>query len=952
MKKFVDRHIGPSVEEVSSMLKFLGEKNLEDIISKGVPREVLNTQSLNLPVSLTESELIAYTRKQAAKNKTFKNYIGQGFYECLSLSVTNRNIIKNPVWYTAYTPYQAELAQGRLEALLNFQTMVCDLTGMDLSNASLLDESTACAEAMFMALNNTESQSKTFFVNDNIWDQTLSVLKTRAEALDIQIQRGSLLNDKIEDVFAVFLQYPFADGSIPDLKNILQQLKQKNIPIIVSTDLLACCLIEPLSADIVVGSTGRLGMPLLYGGPHSAFLAVKKQYANQIPGRIVGVSKDRDHNPALRLALQTREQHIRRERATSNICTSQVLPAVLSSMYAVYHGPEGLRSIAREIHKQVLYLYENLKFCPLINHTFFDTLSFQLNSDQKKKIKKLSEAKGINLGYSRGNQVNISVGEGRTLSDMNELIELFKQVFVSSKQTAKKAEGVPKHLARKSLFMTHPVFNNYHSETKLIRYIHYLQDKDLTLAHSMIPLGSCTMKLNATTELQPMTWKGFSDIHPFAPLDQVKGSLEIFKELEDFLCEITGFSKISLQPNAGSQGEYAGLIIFRKYHQSIGEGGRNVCLIPSSAHGTNPASARMAGLKVVTVRCNAEGGIDWNDLQQKAEAHSKNLSCLMLTYPSTCGVFEENISRISSIIHKHGGLVYFDGANMNALTGLCRPALLGVDAGHLNLHKTFCIPHGGGGPGVGPVGVVKKLEKFLPSHPFFENSPFTISSAPYGNAGVLSISWAYIRMMGFEGLKKASQTAILNANYIKKRLEPYYRILFTGLNQQVAHECIVDLRKFKYSAEVDVVDVAKRLMDYGFHSPTMSWPVPGTLMIEPTESEDKAELDRFCEALISIRKEIEEIEGDKVDKKNNLLKNAPHTIQDLCKDHWNFPYTKHRACFPLPYLKQKKFWPSVARIQEAYGDIHLFCSCPPVEDSSSDTSSTVYTVVPQTSSSL
>lgn len=932
MKKFIDRHMGPSSEEVSFMLKFLELESLEGLISKGVPKEVLNTQKLNLPLPLTESELIHYTREKAAKNKTFKNYIGQGYYECLPLGVTNRNIIKNPVWYTAYTPYQAELAQGRLEALLNFQTMICDLTGMDISNASLLDESTACAEAMFMAFNNTAFESKTLFVNNNMWDQTLAVLKTRAKPLGIQIQKGSLLEDEIKNVFAVFLQYPCADGSIPDLKNILQKLKEKNIPILVSVDLLAYCLIEPLKeADIVVGSTGRLGMPLMYGGPHASFLAVKKEYANQIPGRIVGVSKDREENPALRLALQTREQHIRRERATSNICTSQVLPAVLSSMYAVYHGPEGLKSIAQEIHKQALYLYENLKSLPIINHTFFDTLTFQLNSEQKKKIKTLSEENGINLGYASENLVNVSIGEGRNRKDMDELIEIFKQAAPKGKET--KAIGIPK--LRKSSFLNHPVFHKYHSETKLIRYIHHLQNKDLTLAHSMIPLGSCTMKLNATTELQPMTWRAFSDIHPFAPLNQVEGSLEIFKELEDFLCEITGFSKISLQPHAGSQGEYAGLIIFRKYHESIGEKERDVCLIPSSAHGTNPASARMAGLKVVTVRCNSQGGIDWEDLCQKVETNSKKLSCLMLTYPSTCGVFEENIPQICQLIHKHGGLVYFDGANMNALTGLCQPALLGVDAGHLNLHKTFCIPHGGGGPGVGPIGVVKKLEKFLPSHPFFEKNKedvFTISSAPYGNAGVLSISWAYIRMMGFDGLKKASQIAILNANYIKKKLEPCYRILFTGLNHQVAHECIIDLRKFKYSAEIDVVDVAKRLMDYGFHSPTMSWPVPGTLMIEPTESEDKEELDRFCSALISIREEISEIEKKQVGKKNNLLKNAPHTVQDLCKEEWDFPYSKKRACFPLSYLRQKKFWVPVSRIQEAYGDIHLFCSCPPADE--------------------
>ncbi len=934
MKKFVDRHIGPSEEEISSMLKFLSVKNLDHLISKGMPQEVLNTSHLSLPPALTESELIHHTRKQALKNKTFKNYIGQGYYECLPLAVTNRNIIKNPVWYTAYTPYQAELAQGRLEALLNFQTMICDLTGMDISNASLLDESTACAEAMLMTLNHSNSQSRTFFVNDNVWSHTLSVLKTRASALDVQIQKGSLLKDKIENVFAVFLQYPFADGSVPELKNILQTLKQKNIPIIVSVDLLACCLIEPLkSVDVVVGSTGRLGLPLMYGGPQASFLAVRKEHTHQIPGRIVGVSKDRDGGPALRLALQTREQHIRRERAVSNICTSQVLPAVLSSMYAVYHGPEGLKSIAGEIHNQVLYLYDHLKSLPLINHTFFDTLTFQLNCDQKNKIQSLSEEQGINLGYPSKNHVSVSVGEGRNKKDMDELIDIFKQVFSSSKKEVKEASGIPKPLIRKSSFLKHPVFNSFHSETKLVRYIHHLQNKDLTLTHSMIPLGSCTMKLNATTELQPMTWKPFADIHPFAPLNQARGSLEIFRELEEFLCEITGFSKISLQPNAGSQGEYAGLIIFRKYHQSIGEGGRNICLIPSSAHGTNPASAKMAGLKTVSVRCNAQGGVEWEDLKQKTEEHSEKLSCLMLTYPSTCGVFEENISRMNRLIHEHGGLVYFDGANMNALTGLCRPALLGMDAGHLNLHKTFCIPHGGGGPGAGPIGVVKKLEPFMPSHPFLQKDKnagdvFTISSTPYGNAGVLSISWAYIRMMGFEGLKRASQTAILNANYIKKKLEPHYRILFTGLNHQTAHECIVDLRKFKYSAEVDVVDAAKRLMDYGFHSPTMSWPVPGTLMIEPTESEDKEEMDRFCEALISIRKEIEEIEKGEADKKNNLLKNAPHTIRDLCQEKWNFPYSKKRACFPLPYLQKKKFWTPVSRIQEAYGDIHLFCSCP------------------------
>ena len=938
---FAQRHLGPNEEEISLMLKTLGVSSLDKFVQNGLPPRIANVQKLNLPSALTENQLIQLTRKKAGQNQVFKNYIGQGFFENLPLNAANRNIIKNPCWYTAYTPYQAEIAQGRLTALINFQTLICELTGMELANASLLDESSSAGEALSMAWNISPLQNKKkVFMDSNIWPQTRAVLKTRAESLGVSLEEGPLFKKPTpENVYAVFFQYPSADGSIPSFHSVIKKLKDKKIIIITAVDLLANCLIQPpgeWGADIVVGSAGRLGLPLFYGGPHPAFLATKKEFSRNIPGRIVGVSKDRHGNSALRLSLQTREQHIRRERATSNICTSQVLPAVLTSMYAVYHGPKGLKHIAQTIHHQTLYLYKNLKTLkiPILNTSFFDTLTIPMNSHQSQKIKQLTEKQNINLGYSKNHHVHISIGEGRHQEDMEELIDIFRQWkkessltnSSSDKPKDSKQPGLPSSLLRKTLFLQQDVFNKYHSENQLIRYIHHLQNKDLTLTHSMIPLGSCTMKLNATAELMPLTWKGFAEVHPFAPQNQIQGFLEIFQELEKFLCEITGFSAFSLQPNAGSQGEYAGLLIFKKYHTQKGEEKRNICLIPESAHGTNPASAKMAGLKTVSIRCNSQGHFDQEDLKNKVKQHSQNLSCFMLTYPSTCGVFESHIPEICQLIHQHGGFVYFDGANMNALTGLCRPADLGMDAGHLNLHKTFCIPHGGGGPGAGPIGVTEKLKPFLPSHPFFnKESKLTLTSAPFGNAGVLSIPWSYIRMMGFEGLKKASQIAILNANYIKKKLEPYYKILFTGLNQQVAHECLVDFRKFKYSADITVADVAKRLMDYGFHAPTMSWPIPGTLMIEPTESEDKEEIDRFCSALIEIKKEIEEIEKGQADKKNNLLKNAPHVLADLVEEKWTYPYTRQRACYPLPYLKENKFWPSVSRVEEAYGDIHLSC---------------------------
>ena len=966
-RSFMHRHLGPNEKEISSMLQTLGEKNLESFIANTIPQEILNVKEMNLPSPLTESRLIEHIRGKANKNKTFKNYIGQGYFECLPLAVTNRNIIKNPGWYTSYTPYQAELAQGRLAALLNFQTMVCDLTGMDRANASLLDEASACAEAMSMALNihtaneNAGNNKPCLLVDENTWRQTLSVLKTRADSLGVQIKKISLKKNQPEDIikaagqaFALFFQHPFADGSLLDLSRIIKALKKKNILILAATDLLANCLIKPpgeLGADIVIGSAGRLGMPLMYGGPHAAFLAAKKEFSSFIPGRIVGVSKDSKGKKALRLALQTREQHIRRERATSNICTSQVLPAVLNSMYAVYHGPEGLKNTASSIHQQTKYLYKNLKQLNMniLNASFFDTISIQLQSQQIQQIKTLSEKHRINLGYHHDNIINISIGEGRQKEDMDELINIFKvslrscshheppgavkkgesfQTNTAGQKTAQdRSIGIPESLKRTSSFLQHPVFNSFHSETKITRYIHHLQNKDLSLIHSMIPLGSCTMKLNAVTELQPMTWKPFADIHPFAPLDQVQGSLEIFQELEEFLCTITGFYAFSLQPNAGSQGEYAGLLVFRKYHKHIGQENRNVCLIPASAHGTNPASAKMAGLKIVIVKCDSSGGVDKKDLKEKVEKYSQQLSCLMLTYPSTCGLFETHVADMNKLIHQHGGFVYFDGANMNALTGQSLPANLGFDAGHLNLHKTFCIPHGGGGPGSGPLGVSKQLKPFLPSHPLTNKNSLSVSATPYGNPGVLSIPWAYIRMMGHKGLKNASAVAILNANYIAHRLKTHYKILYTGKNNRSAHECIVDCRKFKYSCGIEVTDIAKRLMDYGFHSPTMSWPVPGTLMIEPTESEDKQELDRFCSAMIEIRKEIAEVEQKKQTTENNSLKNSPHTIQDLMLEKWSFPYSKQKAFFPLEYLYKRKFWPPVSRIDEAYGDRNLFCSC-------------------------
>ena len=925
------------------MLKTLGAKNLDEFVSKAAPPEIFNIKGkLSLPDPVSEHQLIQILRKRAAQNNTFKNYIGQGFYESVPINPVKRHILKNPDWYTAYTPYQSELAQGRLEALLNFQTMVSDLTGMDLSNASLLDEASACVEAMVLAFNAAGEGKNTLFVEEKIWSSSLNTLKTRAQALSIEIQTGSLLKDEISDkTFAVLFQYPFSDGSVENLKARIQKLKKRGILVIVSADLLAHSLIEPLPADIAIGSAGRFGLPLMYGGPHPAFLAAKKELARNIPGRLVGVSKDKYERSALRLALQTREQHIRRERATSNICTAQVLPAVMASMYAVYHGAKGLKEIASTIHQNTLYLYEGLKNLniEILNQTFFDTLTLKIPPEQKEKIKKRCYEKEINLYFS--DVIQIAVGEGRNKEDMDELLSIFSLTpqppFPShgeggrrasfSKGGAESAIGISRELCRKSPFLEHPVFKEHQSETRLLRYIYALKNKDLTLSHSMIPLGSCTMKLNAAVELQSMTWKGFCEVHPLAPKDQAQGSLKIFKELEEFLCEITGFSAFSLEPSSGAQGEYLSLLIFRKYHEHKGEKGRDICLIPASAHGTNPASAKAAGLKIVTVPCDKKGCIDSDQLKNLVQKHSKNLSCLMMTYPSTCGVFEEDVLKINALIHEHGGLVYFDGANMNALTGLCRPALMGFDAGHLNLHKTFCIPHGGGGPGSGPLGVSEKLKDFLGS--------FSIGSTSIGNAGVLIIPWAYIQLMGSEGLKKASQTAILNANYIREKLKPHYRILYTGSNGGSAHECIVDLRKFKYSHNIDVVDVAKRLMDYGFHAPTMSWPVPGTLMIEPTESEDKQELDRFISAMIEIKKEIEEI-SPKENPQNNVLKNAPHTIYDLTLEKWPFPYSKKKACFPLSYLEKKKFWPPVSRVKDAYGDIHLFCSCPPIDDGLSE----------------
>jgi len=937
---FVNRHIGPTNADIESMLKTVGLKNLDELIQKTIPQNIHFTKDLDLPLGMEEHEVLAYAWSLAQKNKIFKNFIGLGYYGTVTPNVILRNILENPGWYTAYTPYQPEISQGRLEALINFQTMVADLTGMEMSNASLLDEGTAAAEAMAMAHTLTRQKKNTFFVQKNVFPQTLEVIQTRALPLGIDVKVGDFEECPWNEAFAVFVQYPGADGRVEDFSKWSEKIHAEKGFMIASTDLMALTIYKPpgeMGADIAVGSSQRFGVPMGFGGPHAAFLATKESYARSMPGRIVGVTKDSRGKACYRLTLQTREQHIRREKATSNICTAQVLLAVMAGMYAVYHGPQGLKNIALRIKGLCKSAEDGLRKAGFkVTEATFDTLRLDLTKEQVAQIKKSAVEKSVNFFYPSETSVQFSFDETSSAQDL----ELILKIVAGDK--AGKVDGKPATeadlgpLARKSEYLTHPVFNRYQSETEMLRYIFKLQKKDLTLADAMIPLGSCTMKLNATAEMIPVTWPEFATLHPFTPADQTQGILEIIHELEGQLKEITGFKGVSLQPNAGSQGEYAGLMVIREYQKAKNQGHRKICLIPSSAHGTNPASAVMAGLDVVVVACDTQGNVDIPDLRAKAQQHGANLSCLMITYPSTHGVFEDSFKEICEIIHSNGGQVYMDGANMNALVGVCRPGDVGADVSHLNLHKTFCIPHGGGGPGVGPIGVAAHLAPYLPKHGLQPLAgPATgitsTTSAPWGSALILPISWSYIKMMGGTGLKKATQVAILNANYIASRLKKHYPVLYTGKSGFVAHECIIDIRPLRDSSGVTVDDIAKRLMDYGFHAPTMSWPVVSTLMIEPTESESKAEIDRFCDALIEIKKEIDEITLGKIDKENNPLRNAPHTIDDMI-GNWERPYSRETAFFPLPWVREKKFWVSSNRVDNVYGDKNIMCSCPPLTE--------------------
>jgi glycine dehydrogenase len=951
---FVWRHIGPRRAEIEQMLASLGNKSMDEVIDRTIPKQIRLKKPLSTDVlgnGKTEQAALQELREIATKNQVYRSYIGMGYSDCFTPPVIQRNILENPGWYTQYTPYQAEIAQGRLEALLNFQTMISDLTGLPVANASMLDEGTAAAEAMTLCFaSKGRDAAKAFFVSELCHPQTIAVLKTRAEPLGIQVIVGNAQTfDFKTPVFGVLLQYPATDGSIEDPTAIIARAHAADAHVVVAADLLGLTVLKSqaeLGADIAIGTTQRFGVPMGFGGPHAAYFATKDEFKRQIPGRIVGLSKDVDGKPATRLALQTREQHIRRDKATSNICTAQVLLGVIASMYAVYHGPQGLKDIAERVHALTAVLktgLEQLGF-EISNATFFDSLKVNLKGMSSDQLVAVARAKKMNLRIFDSKSVGLSLDETTTPQDIEALLDVFAQA-AGKKNTASLAElersskgGIPASLKRTTAYLTHPVFNRHHSETEMLRYMRRLEARDLSLTTSMIPLGSCTMKLNATAEMFPVTWPEFSRIHPFAPTEQVQGYRMMLTQLEKMLEEITGFDAVSLQPNAGSQGEYAGLLVIRRYHQSRGQGHRNVCLIPRSAHGTNPASAAMAGMQVVVVECDSMGNVDPTDLRAKAEQHKDQLSALMVTYPSTHGVFEEAITEICDIVHKNGGQVYMDGANMNAQVGLCRPGDFGPDVCHLNLHKTFCIPHGGGGPGMGPIGVKKHLAPHLPSHPVVETGGGNasgigpISAAPWGSASILPISWMYIRMMGAQGLKLATEVAILNANYIAKRLSTHFPVLYKGKDGFVAHECIFDFRQLKDSAGVEVEDVAKRLMDYGFHAPTISFPVPGTVMVEPTESESKEELDRFCEAMISIREEIAEIERGQADRANNLLKNAPHTAEQVTRTEWTKPYTRERAAFPAQWVRENKFWPSVGRINNVLGDRNLICSCPPIDD--------------------
>ena len=944
---FLRRHLGPSETDQALMLKELGYESLDALVDEAVPEIIRLRRPLALPEPRSEQQALEELRVMASKNQVRRSFIGMGYHDCITPPVIQRNILENPGWYTAYTPYQAEISQGRLEALLNFQSMIIDLTGMEIANASLLDEGTAAAEAITMCwgLRPIETAHRVF-VSELCHPQTIAVVQTRCEPLEIEVVIGDHRTVELDATFfAVLVQYPATNGTIFDYQDFLQLAHQHRAMAIVAADILALTVLRPpgeFGADIVVGTTQRFGVPMGFGGPHAAFLSTRDAFKRQMPGRLIGVSRDAQGNPALRLSLQTREQHIRRDKATSNICTAQVLLAVMASMYAVYHGPQGLRRIARRVHYLTCILARGLQELgrKVSDAPFFDTVYVALPGDETEEVRARAEAAGLNLRYVEGYGVGISMDETSGVEEVDALLALFSAPGQTPLRARKLGPDVVEEFdalfARTTPILAHPIFNSYHTETEMLRYIRRLESRDISLTNSMIPLGSCTMKLNATVEMFPVTWPEFCRLHPFAPRSQFAGYQELFRQLEEWLAEITGFASISLQPNAGSQGEYAGLLAIQRYHQSRHEGHRQVCLIPLSAHGTNPASAVMVGFKVVPVACDERGNIDLQDLRAKAQRHASELAALMVTYPSTHGVFEETIKEVCAVIHEFGGQVYMDGANLNAQVGLCRPGDIGVDVCHLNLHKTFCIPHGGGGPGVGPIGVQSHLVGYLPGHsvlaPDDTSRGGAVSSAPWGSALILTISWMYIRLLGGEGLTIATKVAILGANYLARRLSAYFPVLYTGLDGMVAHECILDFRGWKERAGLEVEDIAKRLMDYGFHAPTMSWPVPGTLMIEPTESESKAELDRFCEAMISIHGEMIAIEnGTPEIRKNNALKNAPHTVQVVAADHWDRPYPRELAAFPVPGMRAHKIWPYVGRIDNVHGDRHLVCSCLPVD---------------------
>ncbi len=945
----IPRHIGPRQGDIDDMLKVVQADTLDDLVSKVVPPSIMADRPLALPAPLSERESLSYLRKMADRNEVFTSMMGMGYYGTVTPKVILRKILENPGWYTAYTPYQAEVSQGRLEALLNFQQMVQDLTGLPMANASLLDEATAAAEAMAMAKRVAKSKSNVFFVDRDTHPQTIAVLKTRADAFGFEIIVGDPFSElDAHQIFGALLSYPGSSGEVRDFRTVIENIHAQKAFAIMATDLLALALLTPpgeLGADVAIGNSQRFGVPLGYGGPHAAFFATMDAHKRAIPGRIIGVSKDSHGNNALRMALQTREQHIRRDKATSNICTAQVLLAVTASFFALYHGPEGILKIARRVHRLTGILRDGLVAMghEIVTNCYFDTITIKVPG-QANRVAARAREKRINVRVVDADHIGISLDETTRPAEVERVWTCFSTNALNKvsidKLDEKVGECILLPLQRQSEFLQHPVFSRYQSETEMMRYIRTLQMKDISLDQSMIPLGSCTMKLNATSEMIPITLRNFAHMHPFAPLDQCQGYQQLFEELEGMLCEITGFDAVSLQPNAGSQGEYAGLLTIRHYQESLGEGQRNICLIPSSAHGTNPASAVMAGMKVVVVQCDEDGNVDVDDLRDKAQTHKDDLAALMITYPSTHGVFEESISEICRIIHDNGGQVYFDGANLNALVGLVRPAEIGADVCHMNLHKTFCIPHGGGGPGVGPIGMKAHLAPFAPGHKVIDGvNPAAgsdagggqISAAPWGSASILPISWSYIAMMGSEGLTRATKVAILNANYIARRLAPHYPIVYSGPGGYVAHECIIEMRHFTPESGIKVEDVAKRLADYGFHAPTMSFPVPETMMIEPTESESKKEIDRFCEALITIRREIADIESGKADPENNLVKNSPHTHL-LLMSNWQMPYDKDQAFFPLGFHNTQKYWPPVGRIDNVGGDRNLICSCPPIEE--------------------